>query len=54
MINIENHFIDGANWQAQCVAIYLRAHRFSVLDIAYDKVKINGNKAISLLLNIMM
>jgi hypothetical protein len=39
MINIESHFIDGANWQAQCVAIYLRTYRLLVLDMAYDKEK---------------
>ena len=48
MINIENHFIDGANWQAQCVAIYLRAYRLSVLNMAYDKEKVRYNANIKI------
>ena len=37
MINIEYQFVDGANWQAQCVAIYLRQYRLEVIGKTYNK-----------------
>ena len=37
MMNIKNHFVDGANWQAQCVAIYLRQYQIEVVERTWDK-----------------
>ena len=37
MMNIESYMNDGANWQAQCVLVALRANRTRITDIDWNE-----------------